>query len=70
MDENVLVSITVSREKNGIIYKVACAKDVKSEELAHYLDEIIEGICTWKPEICEETVHSIVGSIKDTERKK
>jgi hypothetical protein len=67
LDEDVLVSITVSRKKDEIIYKVDCAKDVKSEELAHYLDEIIEGICSWKPEVCEETVNSIVGIIKDKE---
>ena len=70
MDENVLVAITVSRKKGEIVYKVDCAKDVKSEELAHYLDEIIEGICNWKPEVCEETVQSITGTIKETNRKK
>jgi len=69
MDENVLVSITVSRKKGEISYKIDCAKGVKSEELAHYLDEIIEGICTWKPEVCEETIQSIVGIIPDTDRK-
>jgi hypothetical protein len=70
MDENVLVTITVSRKKDEIVYKVDCAKEVKSEELAHYLDEIIEGICTWKPEVCEETVQTIVGTIKAPIRKK
>ncbi len=70
MDENVLVSITVSRKKDEIVYKVDCAKDVKSEELAHYLDEIIEGICNWKPEVCEETVQTIIGTIKAPIRKK
>jgi hypothetical protein len=70
MDDNVLVTITVSRKKDETVYKVDCAKDVKSEELAHYLDEIIEGICTWKPEVCEETVQSIVGIIREPSRKK
>ena len=70
MDENVLVSITVSRKKDEIVYKVDCAKGVKSEELAHYLDEIIEGICTWKPEVCEETIQTIVGTIREPNRKK
>ena len=70
MDENVLVSITVSRKKDEIVYKVDCAKEVKSEELSHYLDEIIEGICTWKPEVCEETVQTIIGTIKEAPRKK
>lgn len=70
MDENVLVTITVSRKKDEIVYKVDCAKEVKSEELAHYLDEIIEGICTWKPEVCEETVQTIIGTIRETGRKK
>lgn len=66
MDKDVLVEITVSRKNDKIMYKVDCANDVKSEELAHYLDEVIEGICTWKPEVCEETVKSITGQIKST----
>ena len=70
MDENVLVTITVSRKKEEIVYKVDCAKEVKSEELAHYLDEIIEGICTWKPDVCEETVQTIVGVIREPKQKK
>jgi hypothetical protein len=70
MDENVLVTIIVSRKKEEIVYKVDCAKEVKSEELAHYLDEIIEGICTWKPEVCEETVQTIVGVIREPKQKK
>ena len=57
-------------KKRRIVYKIDCAKDVKSEELAYYLDEIIEGICTWKPEVCEETVQTIVGIIRETKRKK
>ncbi|HEX7482286.1 MAG TPA: hypothetical protein VF350_02315 [Candidatus Bathyarchaeia archaeon] len=70
MNENVLVTITVSRKKDEIVYKVDCAKEVKSEELAHYLDEILEGICTWKPEVCEETVQTIVGVIREPKRQK
>jgi len=66
MDKDVLVEITVSRKNDKIMYKVNCANDVKSEELAHYLDEVIEGICTWKPEVCEETVKSITGQIRST----
>ena len=69
MDENVLVAITVSRKKEEIVYKVDCAKGVKSDELAHYLDEIIEGICNWKPEVCEEVVQTIVGTIKNPAKK-
>jgi hypothetical protein len=69
MNENVLVTITVSRKKNEIVYKVDCTKEVKSEELAHYLDEIIEGICTWKPEVCEETVQTIIGVIKEPKQQ-
>jgi hypothetical protein len=69
MEEKILVTITVSRKKDEIVYKVDCANEVKSEELSHYLDEIIEGICTWKPEVCEETVQTIVGTIKQTSAK-
>jgi len=68
MVEEILVAIKVSRRDGEIVYKVDCAKDVKSDELAHYLDEIIEGICTWKPDVCEETVQSIIGTIKESKR--
>ena len=64
MSEEVLVSITVSRKRGKIAYKVDCAKELKSEELAHYLDEIIDGICAWKPEVCEETVKTMTGEIE------
>ena len=67
MDGTVLVNIVVVRNKDKIEYKVDCANDITSEELAHYLDEIIEGICTWKPEVCEETVKSITGQIENQE---
>ena len=60
-----LVVITVTRDDEKIKYKVVCANNVKSDELAHYLDEIIEGICTWKPGVCEETITTITGSIKE-----
>jgi hypothetical protein len=70
MKEDVLVTIIVSRKKDEIVYKVDCAKEVKSEELAHYLDEIIEGICTWKPDVCEETVQTIIGVIRESKQQK
>ncbi|MCW4000748.1 MAG: hypothetical protein NWE93_10955 [Candidatus Bathyarchaeota archaeon] len=63
MSEEDLVTIRVSRRNGKIDYKVDCAKEVTSDELAHYLDEIIKGICTWKPEVCQEPIKSIVGVI-------
>jgi hypothetical protein len=41
---------------------------VSSQELAYYLDEIIESICTWKPEVCQETIETIIGAIKIKEK--
>jgi hypothetical protein len=64
MKKNVLVSITVSREKEYIVYKVDCSSELLNEELEYYLQEIIKGICTWKPEVCEEKMHSFKGEIK------
>jgi hypothetical protein len=68
LDENILVAITVMREKEAIRYKVDCAKDVTSEELAHYLDEIIEGICTWKPAVCLDTIQSFNGTMEPKDK--
>jgi hypothetical protein len=69
-DEQVLVTITVKRKKQKILYKVHCAKEVKNEQLAHYLDEIIEGICTWKPAICEEAVKSTIKPLNNPNKSK
>jgi hypothetical protein len=63
MNEKQLVQITVTRRDGKIDYKIDCSNEVTSEELAHYLDEIIEGICTWKPGVCEETIRTITGQI-------
>jgi hypothetical protein len=68
MTENVLVSITVSRNKKEIVYKLDCSSELTNEELEYYLEEIIQGICKWKPGICEETVKSFKGTIKKKEK--
>lgn len=59
------VIITVNRRGRSVDYKIECSNKVSTEELTHYLDEIIEGICNWRPGVCEETVQTIVGSIKE-----
>ena len=56
MNEETLVKITISRKEGEIAYNVECAKDINSAELAHYIDEVIKGICKWKPEVCTEQV--------------
>ena len=66
MNKDALVEITVKRVKGEIEYKVDCSRGVTSEELAHYLSQIIKGICAWKPDVCEETVQTIVGTITQT----
>ena len=64
MNENVMVEIKVRRDKKEIVYSVDCASDLTNEELEYYLEEIIKGICKWKPGVCEETTHSHTGTIK------
>ena len=63
MKKDVLVEITVIREKDEIAYKLDCNSDLSNEELEYYLKEIIEGICKWKPVVCEEKVKSFTGTI-------
>jgi hypothetical protein len=70
MDEDVLVEIKVRRVNGEIEYKVDCLKDVANEELAHYLDEIIAGICAWKPNVCEGTIQTMAGKISESNKKK
>jgi hypothetical protein len=62
--ENVLVSITASREKDEIVYKLDSASSLTNEELEYYLEEIIKGICSWKPDLCKNNVKTLKGTIK------
>ena len=64
MNNNVLVAITVSREKEELVYKVDCSSEILNEELEYYLEEIIDGICKWKPNVCEEKIQSFKGTIR------
>ena len=61
---NVLVSITASREKGEIVYRVECTSDLTKEEFEYYLGEILKGICEWNKAVCEESVRSFEGKIK------
>jgi len=70
MDKDALVEITVKRVNGEIEYTVDCSKGVTNEELAHYLNEIIAGICTWKPDVCEGTVQSVAGKISKNNQEK
>jgi hypothetical protein len=66
--EKVLVSITASREKDEIVYRVECSSDLTKEEFEYYLSEIISGICKWKKGICEENVRSFKGKMKEKKK--
>jgi len=70
MDDSVLVAITVSRDKGEIVYKVDCSSKLTNEELEYYLKEVIEGICKWKPGVCEEAVQSFKGTVRKRKTKK
>jgi hypothetical protein len=65
---DVLVAITASREKGEIVYRVECSSTLANEEIEYYLEEIIKGICKWKPGICEKNIRSFKGNI--CEKKK
>lgn len=71
-DDDVLVAITASRENGEIVYRVDCSSSLTSEEFEYYLEEMLKGICKWKPGICEEHLRSFKGTIrekKSTKRK-
>ncbi len=70
MKDDVLVAVTVSRDKDEIVYKVDCSSHLTSEELEYYLKEVIEGICKWKPGVCEEAVQSFKGTVRKRKPKK
>jgi hypothetical protein len=62
--DTVIVSITASREKDEIVYKLDSASNLTNEELEYYLEEIIKGICSWKPDLCRNNVKTLKGTIK------
>jgi hypothetical protein len=64
VSDNVLVVITASREKREIVYRVDCSSSLTNKEFEYYLEEIIKGICKWKPGICEKNLRSFKGTIK------
>jgi hypothetical protein len=70
MDNNVLLVLTVSREKDEIFYRVDRSTSLTNKELEYYLEEIIEGICTWKPGVCEETIEHFKGTISKRKTEK
>jgi hypothetical protein len=64
----VLVSITASREKGEIVYRVDCSSGLSNGEFEYYLSGIIDGICKWKKNICEENMRSFKGSFKEKKK--
>jgi hypothetical protein len=65
-----LVEITARREKGEIVYRVDCSNNLSKEELEYYLEEIVKGICKWKPEICESKTRRLEGTISEKKKKK
>lgn len=63
-EENILVSLSASREKGEIVYRVECASDLTKEEFEYYLSEIVKGVCEWNKTICEESIKRFKGTIK------
>ena len=68
--ENIVVEIKVNRVKDELVYSVDCSSEITNEELEYYLEQIIKGICEWKPGVCTETVQSVKGIIKKKKRQK
>jgi hypothetical protein len=66
--DNVLVSITARREKGEIVYRIDCSSELSSEEFEYYLSEIVNGICKWKKDICEENARSFKGTPKEKKK--
>jgi hypothetical protein len=65
---NVLVAITASREKDEIVYRVESSSNLANEEFEYYLSEIINGICKWKKNICEENIRNFKGTLKEKKK--
>ncbi len=69
-NDEVLVAITASRKKGEIVYRAECASSLTNEEFEYYLEELIKGICKWKPDICEQNLRSFKGKIREKKTTK
>ncbi len=67
--DSVLVSITASRSKDEIVYRVDCSSELTNEEFEYYLSEMISGICKWKKSICEDNVRTFKGRKREKKEK-
>jgi hypothetical protein len=68
-EDNVLVSVTASREKGELVYRVECSSDLTKEEFEYYLGEIIKGVCEWNEAVCKESMKSFKGKIKPKKKQ-
>jgi hypothetical protein len=65
-----LLSVTVSREKDEIAYKLGRSSSLTNGELECYLKEITEGTCKLKPSVCKEAVRNFKGTIRKGKPKR
>ncbi len=70
MDKNLLLEVTVSRKEGAVVYRIDRSKDLTNEEIEYYLQEILEGICKWKPALCEEKMNKHSGKIRKKKASK
>ncbi len=68
VNKDILVAITASRDKGEIVYRIECASSLADEEIEYYLEEMLKGICEWKPGICEEHARSFKGTIREKKK--
>ena len=64
MIQDALVEIKVIRKNDELVYSVDCSSELTEEELEYYLEEIIKGICEWKPGVCHGHMQTHTGAIK------
>ena len=70
VNKNILVAITASRGIGEIVYRVECANSLTIEEIEYYLEEMLKGICKWKPEICKKNHRSFKGTFHEKNMKR
>ena len=66
--DNILVSITASREKNEIVYSLDCSSTLTNEELEYYLEEIIKGILQMETRFMQKQCENPQGNNKNKEQ--
>ena len=52
------------------VHSFDCSSNLANEELEYCLEEIIKGVCKWKPELSKDNMKTLKGTIRTKKKEK